>query len=213
MGNKHTGDVSYYQPQNLTDLPNAIMELGYTADDITDVVLTHLHFDHCGYATCIDDKNEIKPTFPKAKYWLSKKQWELYENPNRLEIDSIFPENIQPVMDANLLRLVDEDSLLCKGFELRLFDGHSAGQLVPYISTNEGIYSFPGDLIPTSAHIPPEWISAYDTCALTSLAEKERFLAEAEKNGYTLIFCHDYKVKKGKVKKLNDNYKVRDTSL
>ena len=96
-----------------------------------------------------------------------------------------------------------------EGFILRLFDGHSVGQLVAYIETDgDGMYTFPGDLIPTSAHVPLEWISAYDICALTSAKEKQRFLAEAEREGYTLIYCHDSAHATSKVKKLNNNFKA-----
>lgn len=208
MGNKHTDKMSYYQPHGLKDIVEAIKELGYTETQITDVVLTHLHFDHCGYATCINESGNIVPTFSNAKYWLSQKQWNLYKSPNRLETDSIFPENIQPIYDAGQLCLIEKDTSLYTGFQLQLFDGHTAGQLVPVMYTHDGIYAFPGDLIPTSAHIPLEWISAYDVCALTSVTEKERFLIVAEKEGYTLIYCHDAKVKSSKVKRLNDNYKT-----
>jgi len=91
---------------------------------------------------------------------------------------------------------------------VKLFDGHSEGQLVVYIKSVQEIYTFPGDLIPTSSHVPLEWISAYDINALKSLQEKERFLNEAEREKYTLIYCHDAKVKMSKVKRLNNDYKA-----
>ena len=210
MGDKHLDKVAYYQPYDLKNAEEAVKELGYTPDEITDVVLTHLHFDHCGGATKEDAKGLLTLSFPNARYWLSRKQWLNYQKPNRLEADSIFADNIQPVYESGQLYLVDEDMQICDGVELRLFDGHSEGQLVVYIKTDDGIYTFPGDLIPTSAHVSLEWISAYDISALTSLSEKERFLAEAEKENYTLVYCHDAKVKKSKVKKLNDNFIASD---
>ena len=206
MGNKYIDKMSYYQPHGLIDLSESISDLGYSNEQITDVVLTHLHFDHCGYATYINKEGRIMPTFPNAKYWLSRKQWENYQNPNKLESDSILAENIQPIYDAGQLYLIDSDTSLTDSFHLRLFDGHSSGQLVAYIDTTEGVYTFPGDLIPTSAHVSLEWISAYDVCALTSLNEKERFLIEAEEKDYTLIYCHDAVISKSKVKKLNDDF-------
>lgn len=206
MGNKHLDKVNYYQPHGLVDIVNEIEKSGYRASDITDVVLTHLHFDHCGYATYKNINNETVPTFPNAHYWISQKQWDNYKKPNRLERDSLFTENIQPVYDAGLLYFVENDMQLYENFELRLFDGHSTGQLVAYIKSDAITYTFPGDLIPTSAHVSLEWISAYDICAQTSLYEKERFLSEAEKEEYILIYCHDAKVQKSKVKRLNDNF-------
>lgn len=208
LGDKHLDKIAYYQPHKLVSIPDALRELGYTTDDITDVVLTHLHFDHCGYATCFNENKELVPSFRNAKYWLSEKQWRNYLLPNRLEKDAIFEENILPVFDAGQLFFVEKDAPIYDGFSLRLFNGHSEGQLVPYIETEYGIYTFPGDLIPTAAHVSLEWISAYDISAIISLREKERFLSEAEKEGYTLVFCHDFKTEKSKVKTLGDNYKV-----
>lgn len=210
MGNKHLKKVAYYQPHSLTDIVDNLNELGYKKTDITDVVLTHLHFDHCGYATYENENKEIAPTFPNANYWLSQKQWNNYNHPNRLEKDSLFAENIQPIYEAGLLHFIESDMQLCEGFELRLFDGHSIGQLVPYIKGDTYTYTFPGDLIPTSAHISLEWISAYDICALTSLTEKERFLTEAEKMDYILIYCHDAKTQMSKVKRINSSFKAKN---
>lgn len=208
IGNKHIEHTSYYQPYNLIRIDQAIQGMGYTAHDITDVVLTHLHFDHCGYATHKNKNGDIVLSFPNAKYWVSSKQWENAQNPNRLEADSIFLENILPIKESGLLSLINKDTSLYDGFDLRLFDGHSLGQLVVYISTKEGIHTFPGDLIPTSSHVSINWISANDICALTSITEKERFLTEAERENYTLIYYHDALVQSSKVKKINNNFKA-----
>lgn len=207
MGDKHTGMLSYYKPHSLTTIADSLNTLGYKPEDVTDVILTHLHFDHSGGATIINKDNNVVPAFTHARYWLSRKQWENHLEPNRLEKDSILKDNIQPVFDAGILHLVEEDSLLDDNFHLRLFDGHSVGQLVAYINTDKGIFTFPGDLIPTAAHVALEWISAYDICAITSLTEKERFLTEAEKEGYHFIYCHDSKIQVSKVKRLNDDFK------
>lgn len=208
MGDKHLDKVSYYQPRDLIDIRTAIQSYGYSHEEITDIILTHLHFDHCGGATIKDNTSKIVPSFPNAKYWLSRKQWDNYLKPNCLESDSIFAENIQPIYDAGLIHLIDGDTELYEGFHMRLFDGHTAGQIVAYIDTEKGKYTFPGDLIPTSAHVPIEWISAYDICALTSANEKRRFLEEAEQNDYTLIYCHDAVIETSKIKRLNDNFKA-----
>ncbi|WP_165040633.1 MBL fold metallo-hydrolase [Dysgonomonas sp. ZJ709] len=210
MGDKHLSQANYYQPYDLLNIADALDSHGYHSNDITDVVLTHLHFDHCGYATLKDVNGDVIPSFPNANYWLSGQQWRNILSPNRLEQDAIFADNILPIQEAGLLHLIDEDTMLYDGFRLRLFDGHSVGQLVVYIEGKDGVIVFPGDLIPTSAHVSLEWISAYDLCALTSLAEKQRFLEEAESNNYMLIYYHDARVVKSKVKKINDNYKATD---
>lgn len=208
IDSKSIEKLTYYQPYSLKNIDEEIQNLGYSINEITDVVLTHLHFDHCGYATHKNKTGEIVPSFPNAKYWVSKKQWECAQNPNRLEANSILLENILPIQKSGLLFLIDEDTSLYDGFDLRLFDGHTSGQLVAYIDTDDEIYTFPGDLIPTASHVALNWISAYDICALTSIKEKERFLAEAEKEKFTLIYYHDAIVKSSKVRKLNDNFKA-----
>lgn len=210
IGATFSKDIAYYQPHNLVCIEEAIAQYGYSAADITDVVLTHMHFDHCGYATRKNEKGEFIPAFPNASYWLSNQQWENVVSPNELEKDSIFANNVLPVYEAGQLSIVDKDISLCDGVELRLFDGHSKGQLVPFIKSKDGICVFPGDLVPTSAHVSLEWISAYDICALTSYSEKKRFLDEAEREKYTLMYCHDAYVAKSKVKKLNDNFKATE---
>lgn len=208
MGCKHTKKVAYYQPQHLQDITDALKHYGYTAEDITDVVLTHLHFDHCGGATYRDSAGRLVPAFSNARYWLSRKQWDSLQNPNKLEEGSLFADNILPVYEAGQLQLVDMDTILCDGFQLRLFDGHTTGQLVAYIDTERERYVFAGDVVPTVAHISLGWISAYDICALTSLTEKERLLEEVVENDYIIIYCHDESVVSSKIKRLNDDYKA-----
>ncbi len=210
MGIHDVEKMSYYQPQDIVNVADSLDNFGFTASDITDVVLTHLHFDHCGSATRATDDGRFVPTFPNAKYWLSRKQWKNYENPNRLERDSIFASTIQPIYDADLLNLIDEDTYLCEGLELRLFDGHSDGQILVQIKTEDGITTVPSDLIPTAAHVPIDWISAYDVSAIRSVSEKERFLNEAADNNYTLIYYHDERVVSSRVKRLNDSFIAYD---
>lgn len=208
MGDKHLDKISYYQPHKLTHIKKAVEDLGYSCEEITDVILTHLHFDHCGGATIRDINGNINPTFPHARYWLSKKQWENSLAPNRLEADSIFENSIHPILDTGILHLIEEDTQIDNNCYMRLFDGHSEGQIVAYFNTEDGIYTFPGDLIPTAAHVPLEWISAYDISAVTAIKEKERFLTDAVQNRHSLIYCHDNMTQVSRIIKLNDNYKA-----
>lgn len=206
MGTSRIKESAYYQPQAIKDIQDSLIEYGLDAEDITDVILTHLHFDHCGCATRLEESGSYVPTFPNARYWLSNKQWQNFENPNRLEADSIFASTIQPIYESGQLNFIEKDCLLTEGVELRLYDGHSDGQIVVLVDTASGITAVPSDLIPTSAHVPIEWISAYDINALKSAREKERFLNEAVEKDYTLIYYHDEKVVRCKVKRLNDNF-------
>lgn len=207
-GNKHLDQLSYYNFFNLVDLEEELRKKGITPEQVTDVILTHLHFDHCGYSTRKDEKTgELYPSFPNATHWVSRKQWENFLHPNPLEKDSYFMENMQAIADKGLLRLIDTDTKLCPDIELRIFDGHTPGQLVPYITTSEQTFVFAGDVIPLVASVSPEWISAYDTYPVTSYLEKIRMLEEAAREGQVLIYCHDAYTKCSTVKKVNNFYK------
>ncbi|MFV0538663.1 MAG: MBL fold metallo-hydrolase [Dysgonomonas sp.] len=205
LGNPNTKQAAYYAPHEIKDIESELGKLGYSNAEITDVVLTHLHFDHCGYATNSDDDS---PSFPNARYWVSRKQWINLLDPNLLEKDSLSQDCILPIYDAGLLNMVDEDIFLDDGFEVRLFDGHSDGQLIPFIQTKEGITVFASDVVPTASHASLEWISAYDINALASAKEKRRLLEEAVANDYTLIYYHDAVHAMSKVKRINDNFKA-----
>ena len=207
-GNKHLDQLSYYNFFNLVDLEKELRKKGITPEQVTDVILTHLHFDHCGYSTRKEEKTgELYPSFPNATHWVSRKQWENFLHPNPLEKDSYFMENMQAIADKGLLRLIDTDTKLCPDIELRIFDGHTPGQLVPYITTSEQTFVFAGDVIPLVASVSPEWISAYDTYPVTSYQEKVRMLEEAAREGQVLIYCHDAYTKCSTVKKVNNFYK------
>lgn len=207
-GNKHLDQLSYYNFFNLVDLEEELRKKGITPEQVTDVILTHLHFDHCGYSTRKEEKTgELYPSFPNATHWVSRKQWENFLHPNPLEKDSYFMENMQAIADKGLLRLIDTDTKLCPDIELRIFDGHTLGQIVPYITTSEQTFVFAGDVIPLAASVSPEWISAYDTYPVTSYLEKVRMLEEAAREGQVLIYCHDAYTKCSTVKKVNNFYK------
>lgn len=207
-GNKHLDQLSYYNFFNLVDLEEELRKKGITPEQVTDVILTHLHFDHCGYSTRKEEKTgELYPSFPNATHWVSRKQWENFLHPNPLEKDSYFMENMQAIADKGLLRLIDTDTKLCPDIELRIFDGHTPGQIVPYITTSEQTFVFAGDVIPLVASVSPEWISAYDTYPVTSYQEKVRMLEEAAREGQVLIYCHDAYTKCSTVKKVNNFYK------
>ena len=211
-GNKHLKQLSYYKFFDLVDLKDELQSRGVACEDVTDVVLTHLHFDHCGYTTQKevqpDGKHLLKTTFPNATHWVSRAQWENFLHPNALEADSYFIENMQAVCDSGKLRLIESDTTLCPGVDLRLFDGHTPGQIAPYITTSERTYVFAGDVIPLAASVSPLWISAYDTCPVVSYNEKIRMLEEATSKKQAIIYCHDAYTRCSTVKKVNDFFTV-----
>ena len=211
-GTKHLKQLSYYKFFDLVDLGEELQKRGIALGQVTDVVLTHLHFDHCGYSTLKNEETgEIRPAFPNATYWVSRKQWENFLHPNALEKDSYFIENMQAIADNGQLRLIDTDTELCPDIDLRLFDGHTQGQIVPYIRMPEQTFVFAGDVIPLAASVSPDWISAYDTFPVTSYQEKIRILEEAAREGQALIYCHDAYTKCSTVKKINDFFKKDKT--
>jgi glyoxylase-like metal-dependent hydrolase (beta-lactamase superfamily II) len=168
---------------------------GYKPEDITDVILTHLHADHCGGAVRKKtDGNGYELTFPNATYHLSRAQWEWAKKGNPREADSFFDENILPLGEGGQLNLVETDCELYPGISVRICFGHTPGLMIPLISYNGKTVVYAGDLIPTLAHIPLIWNMAYDLEPLKTIDEKEKLLNEAVENDYILVFQHDEKV-------------------
>lgn len=164
---------------------------GLTRYDITDVILTHLHFDHAGGATFLQN-NEAVPSYPNARYYVSKKQWDWAQSPSQRDRASYFPENYLPLMERKQLTLIGSD-LISPIDDIRFIqsDGHTPGQLIPVIESDETTLCYCGDLIPTSAHIPVPWHMGYDNTPLTLLEEKQQLLATASENKWFLFFEHD----------------------
>ena len=191
VGDKHFSKIKYYQPHNIKNVPEEIQKIGIALENITDVVLTHLHFDHCGACTVINEKNDVVPTFPNATYWVSKAQFQNYRNPVLFEKSSFFANNIEPVFEGGLLKFVTEDSDLTENVHLGLYDGHTPGQIAVFFETDRKSYAFPSDIIPSSPHYSLEWLSAYDNNLALAMEEKQRFLEKVNKDNRTLIFYHD----------------------
>jgi glyoxylase-like metal-dependent hydrolase (beta-lactamase superfamily II) len=131
-------------------------------------------------------------TFPNATYHTSKAQWDTFKNPNAIEKASMLKENLQPIEDSGQLRLIRDDVQLTANIRLRLFSGHTKGQVIPFINYKGKTLVYVADLLPTMGNIPMAWITAYDVEPLVVFEEKKRFLDEALKNEYVLFFEHDY---------------------
>jgi glyoxylase-like metal-dependent hydrolase (beta-lactamase superfamily II) len=182
----------YYYLNGSDSLEKSLHKEGIDKSVITDVILTHLHFDHCGGAVEYHkDGKTFRPAFPNATYWCSHDQWNWALMPNQREKPSYFDENILPIRDSGQLKLFEHDFDLTPNVRIRLYNGHSQGMAVPFIRYQDRIVVYMADLIPTSSHVPLSWICGYDTQPLVSLKEKEQFLNEASKNNYILFFEHD----------------------
>ncbi len=165
---------------------------GFNPRDITDVVLTHLHADHCGGSVRKNLNNSgYELVFPEAAYHVSRIQWEWASKNNLREADSFREENILPIADSGRLNLVDEKGELFHGFSVRMCFGHTPGLMIPVIDFKGKRLVYTGDLIPTIAHLPLIWNMSYDIESLKTIDEKSNLLKEALENNYVLVFQHD----------------------
>ncbi len=193
MGDKQDEKFfSYYSPSNKPTLEESLNKLDYQLADITHVILTHLHFDHAGGAIRYNENKELVPTFPNATYFVGKRHWNWSIDPNSREKASFLEENILPIRDSGNLILVEKEGEILPNIEVRFFEGHTEGQLIPMIHTPEGkTVVYMADLLPSHVHVPMPWIMAYDIRPLVTLDDKERLFSEAVKNNYILFFEHD----------------------
>ena len=172
-------------------LLESLMQKGYSANDITDLVFTHLHWDHCsGAVENIDGK--LRFVFPNANYHCSLKQWEHSKISNIREKAAYHAGVLNFIHDSGKLNLAEKEGELFPDFEVRFFNGHTTGQMIPFIKYKNKTVVYMADLIPTSANIPLLWISAYDLFPVIVMEEKEKFLKEAFQNEYILFFEHDF---------------------
>lgn len=193
IGNKQDENwLKHYYLNGDATLENSLAEAGFKPEDITDMVITHMHFDHCGGSVNYNaDKSGFELAFPNATYWTSKQQFDWATNPNRREEASFLKENILPIQESGKLKLIEEEGEYIPNITFKLYNGHTEGQVIPHINYNGKTVVFMADLMPSSAHIPMPWIMAYDTRPLDTLKDKERFYAEAVPNDYILFLEHD----------------------
>jgi glyoxylase-like metal-dependent hydrolase (beta-lactamase superfamily II) len=172
------------------DLSTSLKAKGLAPEDITDVVLTHLHFDHAGGSTTVIN-GELVPTFPNARYYVQKKQWELSGQPSDKDRGSFMRDDFVPLMNHGVLELVEGEGELFPGIELLVTNGHTNAQQLPKISDGKTSMLFCCDLIPTTAHIPWPYVMGYDVRPLITLDEKKKILNRAFGEGWILFLEHD----------------------
>ena len=197
MGDKQSEKFfSYYKPWGDDSLIRSINNAGFSIDEITDVFLTHLHFDHCGGATVLNNNNVSVPLFKNAKYWSNKNHWDWATSPNSREKASFLNENLIPIEESGQLCFLDVKSPGFNhydelGFDVLFVDGHTEKQMIPKVSYSGKEVVFMADLLPTAGHIPLPYIMGYDVRPLTTLEEKRSFLNLAVKEEYCLFMEHD----------------------
>jgi len=192
LGNKQSEKFfGYYFLKDQVIIDEAIKNAGFKPEEITDVILTHLHFDHCGGAVAKEEDGKYCLRFPNAYHWVSGAQWKWAMDPNFREKASYLKENIFPIEESGRLKFIYGDHQFCENVYLRIFNGHSEGLIIPVITYQNKKIVFKADLIPTAAHIPISWVCGFDTKPLISIQEKTDFLKEAEELNYTFFFEHD----------------------
>jgi len=193
MGNKQSAKFfGYYYQFGDHSLDLSLAKYGFHRNDITDVFLTHLHFDHCGGAIQWNkDKTGFEPAFKNARFWSNNKHWDWAVNPNPREKASFLKENIFPIQESGQLNFVSENPLNELGFEILKMDGHTEKQMLPKIIYQGKTLVFMADLLPTIGHIPLPYVMGYDTRPLLTIKEKEHFLKAAADNEYFLFLEHD----------------------
>ena len=183
---------SYYYLHGNASLNSSLAKLGFTTNDITDVFLTHLHFDHVGGAVKRDEE-KLVPAFKNATYWSNQQHWEWAVNPNDREKASFLRENILPIQESGQLKFIDaKDGVhFMEGFDVRFVYGHTDAMMLPLISYKGKKILYMADLLPSVGHLPLPYVMAYDMFPLKTLTEKKIFLNEALEKEYILYFEHD----------------------
>jgi len=183
---------SHYYLHGDASLAKSLQQLGVHPTDITDVFLTHLHFDHCGGSVKYGSHGQYELTFPRATYWTNEDHWNWATVPNPREKASFLEENILPLQEHGVLKYLDlATKSLFPGFDFLTMDGHTDKQMLPKIQYKGRTLVFMADLLPSVGHIPLPYVMGYDTRPLLTLQEKQLFLEEAAQNNYVLFLEHD----------------------
>ncbi|GAB3342628.1 MBL fold metallo-hydrolase [Larkinella ripae] len=200
---------SFYDPHGDASLLKSIRQAGYSEKDITDVLLTHLHFDHVGGAVR-REAERLVPTFPAAIYWSHSAHWQWAIHPNAREKASFLNENIEPLQQSGQLRFLDQQPFPFPEIELLQVDGHTEKMTLPVFRSNGRTVAFVADLIPSAGHIALPWIMSYDVRPLLTMEEKAHLLQQAAAENWILVFEHDPVVEAATVEMTEKGVRIRD---
>ena len=193
IGNKQDDKFfGHYYLHGDDTLESSLKQHGFSPDDITDMFLTHLHFDHCGGGIKWNkDKTGYEPAFKNATYWSNGEHWEWATKPNPREKASFLKENIMPIQESGQLKFVEGETELFNGFSVMYARGHTDAMMIPHIKYKGRTIVYMADLLPSTGHIPLPYVMGYDTRPLITLDEKAKFMNEAADKEYILFLEHD----------------------
>ena len=193
IGNKQDAKFfGHYHLHGDATLDSSLAVHGFHKDDITDVLLTHLHFDHCG-GSIVREGDRLVPAFSNAVYWSNERHWKWATEPNEREKASFLRDNILPIQESGQLKMIDLNAKthIIPQLSIRLANGHTDAMMLPQLAYKGKTLVFMADLLPSVGHIPLPYVMAYDMFPLTTLQEKKAFFEEAATGGYVLFFEHD----------------------
>jgi len=208
LGEKERG---MYGVEQATTLVAALAERGVTPQDVDAVVNTHLHFDHCGGNTRLED-GRLVPAFPRARYVMQKGEWEDASQPNERTRGSYREENFIPIAEAHQLELVQGEAEIVPGVRVVPIGGHTAYHQMVVVESGGQRLLIPSDVLPTASHVAPAWITGFDLFPLGTLAAKKRLLDDAIESGATITFYHDLRTPLANVGRKKDRYVLSEVT-
>ena len=204
--------LRHYYLHGDDSLEMSLKKHGFGTDDITDVFLTHLHFDHCGGSVKWNkDRSGFEMAFKNATYWSNKDHWQWAVKPNRREKASFLKENILPIEQSGQLKFIEKEGTAFDKITTLFVNGHTEAQMIPHINYKGHTVVFAADLLPSTGHIPLPYVMGYDTKPLLTLSEKEKFLNEAADKEYIIFLQHDNYNECCTVHKTEKGVRLKDT--
>ena len=197
------------------NIEKSLGKYGFSSEQITDVICTHMHFDHIGGNTKIKS-GEVVPTFPNAKYWISEENWKLANHPSQKDAGSFIEHDWKVLAENQMIEIIDGRKPFIEGIETIVTHGHTPGLLHPIVSDGSNKLFYGADIFPMVAHIPIPWVMAYDVQPVVTMEEKQKLLQKMEREDWILFFEHDPHIqactvhKDGKHYKLNKEIKISD---
>ena len=210
-GNKWNDKLKdiYRLDNSESELEKSLAKTGVKPEEVTDVILTHLHFDHCGGSTKIVD-GKLIPTFPNATHYVQKAHWELALNPTDRDRASFMKDDFMLLHEKGILKFIEGEKELFPGISVLVCNGHTTAQQLPLISDGKTTLLFCCDLVPTTSHIPFPYVMGYDVRPLVTLEEKKRIIPRAEKEGWVLFFEHDPETETVTLQKTEKGFAIKE---